>query len=132
MKITQQHIILFIIAVLIYFFLVKAVTKNIMKNNNAKTNANKNKSKKNKENKESTNKRSGINEFFSSIGDAFWWPRYHSIPYGTHTNFLFWNTQLGSTRNMSYDLRGDVSLAHTYTGPWNNPTRFPIRNRPLY
>jgi hypothetical protein len=36
-----------------------------------------------------------------------------------------------STRNMSYDLRGDVPVTYQDVGPWNNSTRGPIYNRPL-
>jgi predicted PurR-regulated permease PerM len=50
----------------------------------------------------------------------------------THTNFPFWNTQIGSTRNMSYDLRGDIPLKWSYTGPWLNSSWFPIHNKPLW
>ena len=50
----------------------------------------------------------------------------------THTNFPFWNTQLGSTRNMSYDLRGDVPIPYYMEVPFNMTTRIPIRNKPLY
>jgi len=51
--------------------------------------------------------------------------------YDTHTDFPFWNTQLGSRRNMSYDLRGDIPIPYSYTGPWNNPSRFPIINKSI-
>ena len=58
--------------------------------------------------------------------------RSHYDPYDTHTNFPFWNSQLGSTRNMSYDLRGDVPIPHYMNIPFNMGTRVPIRNKPLY
>lgn len=54
---------------------------------------------------------------------------------GTHTNFPFWNTQLGSTRNMSYDLRGDVPIGpidRSIVGPWNISSTTPIYNKPLW
>lgn len=50
----------------------------------------------------------------------------------THTNYPFWNSQLGTTRGMSYDLRGDIPIPRSYVGPWNIGTRSPIVNRPLY
>jgi len=55
-------------------------------------------------------------------------------PYGLnmYTNFPFWNTQIGTTRNMSYDLRGDIPIPRGQTGPWLNSSREgPIMNRPL-
>ena len=53
------------------------------------------------------------------------------IYYVTHTNFPFWNMQLGTTRNMSYDIRGDIPIKRTLTGPWLNPETRPIYNKPL-
>lgn len=53
----------------------------------------------------------------------------------THTMFPFWNTQLGSTRNMSYDLRGDVPInpiGKSFVGPWNISSTVPIYNKPLW
>ena len=35
----------------------------------------------------------------------------------------------GSTRNMSYDIRGDPYIPYTGAGPWYQATIFPIRNR---
>ena len=54
------------------------------------------------------------------------------VYYGTHTNFPFWNTQLGSRRGMSYDLRGDIAIPDYINMPFNMSSRIPIRNRPLY
>ena len=48
-----------------------------------------------------------------------------------YTNFPFWNTQLGSKRNMSYDLRGDVPIPYHMVFPFNMSTRIPIMNKPL-
>ena len=48
------------------------------------------------------------------------------------TIYPFWNTQLGTTKNMSYDIRGDVPIPYTYTGPWNQSTLRPIQNKPLW
>lgn len=50
----------------------------------------------------------------------------------THTMFPWWNVQLGSTKNMSYDLRGDPPIRHSYIGPWNISPYYPIQNKPLY
>lgn len=35
----------------------------------------------------------------------------------------------GTTRGMSYDIRGDPYIPYQQMGPWNNASRFPIRNR---
>jgi len=81
------------------------------------------------------------NEQYDTINEVSYYP-YDNInndnnnfydPYlATHTNFPFWNTQMGSTRNMSYDLRGDVPIPYYMNVPFNMGTRIPIRNRPLY
>ncbi len=55
-----------------------------------------------------------------------------SVWLNTYTNFPFWNTQLGSTRNMSYDIRGDVPIGHSYVGPWLQSSTRPIYNKPLW
>lgn len=49
----------------------------------------------------------------------------------THTNFPFWNSQLGTKRNMSYDLRGDAPIPYFMNLPFNMPESIPIQNRPL-
>lgn len=46
----------------------------------------------------------------------------------THTGYPFWNTQIGTTRNMSYDLRGDVPIANQGWFPFNMGTTIPIQN----
>ena len=56
----------------------------------------------------------------------------HDPYYIPQTDFPFWNTQLGSKRNMSYDLRGDASIPYIMWTPFNMPSRIPIRNKPLY
>ena len=48
------------------------------------------------------------------------------------TQFPFWNTQIGTTRNMSYDLRGDIPIPRYNVGPWLNSSTTPIYNKPLY
>jgi hypothetical protein len=64
--------------------------------------------------------------------DDFWYRPYGLNMYmSTHTNFPFWNTQLGSRRNMSYDIRGDIPIPKQYVGPWLQGTRIPIINKPL-
>lgn len=52
--------------------------------------------------------------------------------YNTHTNFPFWNMQLGNKSNMSYDLRGDVPIGGLSWIPFNMASTIPIRNKPLY
>ena len=64
--------------------------------------------------------------------DDFWYRPYGLNMY-THTDFPFWNTQLGTTRNMSYDLRGDIPIPRQPVGPWLNSSRAaPIVNKPLW
>ena len=48
-----------------------------------------------------------------------------------YTNFPWWNTSLGNTTNMSYDLRGDPLIIPRTPYVWNNPTTFPIYNPPI-
>ena len=43
----------------------------------------------------------------------------------------YWNS-LGTTTNMSYDLRGDPIVIPKNNFIWNNSSLFPIHNRPLY
>ena len=50
----------------------------------------------------------------------------------THTNFAFWNTQRGTKRGMSYDLRGDVPIGQRQWFPFNMSSTMPIINKPLY
>ena len=51
--------------------------------------------------------------------------------YKTHTNFPWWNNQIGTTRNMSYDLRGDIPLFHNDDMFWNQSSYVPIMNKPV-
>ena len=46
-----------------------------------------------------------------------------------YTNFPFWNVPLGTTRNMSYDLRGDPIIIPRTNFVWNNSSIYPIYNR---
>lgn len=48
-----------------------------------------------------------------------------------YADFPFWEIQSGTTRNMSYDIRGDVPIKKMYTGPWLQSSQTPIYNRPL-
>jgi hypothetical protein len=48
-----------------------------------------------------------------------------------YTCFPFWNTAFGSTRNMSYDIRGDPAIIPKTNFVWNNGTIFPIHNKRL-
>lgn len=43
--------------------------------------------------------------------DYAWLSQYNLMPW--------WNSTR-STRNMSYDLRGDIPIVPSYVGPWNN------------
>ena len=49
----------------------------------------------------------------------------------THTQFPWYNTQIGTKRGMSYDIRGDIPPMPDYIGPWNISPHFPIMNKPL-
>lgn len=47
--------------------------------------------------------------------------------------FPVWNAPTRSTRNMSYDLRGDVPIPDTgFWSPFNMSTLRPIQNKPLW
>ena len=63
--------------------------------------------------------------------DDFWYK-----PYGLnmfYNELPFWNMQVGTTRNMSYDLRGDIPIPIGPVGPWlNSPRQAPIVNKPLW
>lgn len=81
-----------------------------------------------------------LENFFAPVDRAYYhyadYPRLHradlDYDYMTHTNFPFWNTQLGNKRNMSYDLRGDVWYPNLMWTPFNMTSTVPIRNKPLY
>jgi hypothetical protein len=55
---------------------------------------------------------------------------------GSYVGLPFWNIPTRTTRNMSYDLRGDVPIRHSYVGPWNISSwvygEGPIKNKPLW
>ncbi len=45
-------------------------------------------------------------------------------------DYPWWNT---TTRNMSYDIRGDpMIIPRDYVGPWNISPHYPIQNKPLW
>jgi hypothetical protein len=48
-----------------------------------------------------------------------------------HTNFPFWNSRVGQTTNMSYDLRGDPVIIPKRPTIWNYSTLTPIYNRSI-
>jgi hypothetical protein len=48
-----------------------------------------------------------------------------------YTNLPWWNTSLGNTSNMSYDLRGDPLIIPRTNFAWNNGTNFPIYNKSI-
>ena len=84
-----------------------------------------------------------VDHFFAPGNNAYYqnykeYPRHHRADLpdwyytNTHTNFPFWNTQLGNKGNMSYDLRGDIPSPYFMRTPFNMATTVPIRNKPLY
>jgi hypothetical protein len=65
-----------------------------------------------------------INPAYSSL-----WHGYY-IPWSNgYTDLPWWNTSLGNTTNMSYDLRGDPLEIPRTNFVWNNGTNFPIYNQ---
>lgn len=46
-----------------------------------------------------------------------------------YPNYPFWNSRIGQTTNMSYDLRGDPLQIPKYPYMWNYSTLTPIYNR---
>lgn len=53
----------------------------------------------------------------------FPYPNY--LRYPLLNDRIWWNSS-PSTRNMSYDLRGDVPIPMSYVGPWNISSFAPI------
>ena len=49
----------------------------------------------------------------------------------THTNLPWWNTQIGTKRRMSWDLRGDPYIIPPTNLIWGNPEAYPIRNKSI-
>lgn len=56
-----------------------------------------------------------------------WYNRFFPISNG-YTNLPWWNTPLGNTSNMSYDLRSDPLVIPRTNFVWNNSSTFPIYN----
>jgi hypothetical protein len=48
-----------------------------------------------------------------------------------YPNWPFWNSRVGQTSNMSYDLRGDPLVIPKYPFMWNYSTLTPIYNKSL-
>ena len=72
---------------------------------------------------------------FASIRNSpasVYYDEYYDPAFDTHTNFAFWNTQRGTKRGMSYDLRGDVPIGQRQIFPFNMSSTVPIVNKPLY
>jgi hypothetical protein len=60
----------------------------------------------------------------------YWYENY--IPWSNgYTDLPWWNTSLGNTTNMSYDLRGDPLEIPRTNFVWNNGTNFPIYNQSI-
>lgn len=60
----------------------------------------------------------------------YWYGYY--IPWSNgYTDLPWWNTPLGNTTNMSYDLRGDPLAIPRTNFVWNNGTNFPIYNQSI-
>ena len=57
-----------------------------------------------------------------------WWSYFIPNSNG-YTNLPWWNTSLGNTTNMSYDIRGDPIPIPRTNFVWNNGTVFPIYNQ---
>ncbi len=65
-----------------------------------------------------------INPIYSSLWNGYFIPQTNG-----YTDLPWWNTSLGNTTNMSYDLRGDPSIIPRTNFVWNNGTNFPIYNQ---
>lgn len=59
-----------------------------------------------------------------------WFNNFFPISNG-YTNLPWWNTSLGNTTNMSYDLRGDPLRIPRTNFVWDNGTNFPIYNQTI-
>ncbi len=56
----------------------------------------------------------------------------YPIPYSNgYTDFPWWNTKLGMTTNMSYDLRGDPIIIPKNNFVWLNSSIMPIHNKSI-
>jgi hypothetical protein len=61
---------------------------------------------------------------------ANWFYNFFPILNG-YTNLPWNNMALGTTSNMSYDLRGDPLVIPRNNFIWNNSSTFPIYNHPI-
>ena len=64
------------------------------------------------------------------INSPDWYYRFFPT-FNGYTNLPWWNTPLGNTTNMSYDLRGDPLIIPRTDFVWNNSSTFPIYNQPM-
>ncbi len=75
-----------------------------------------------------------IENFYVGYIPHLRYPYYFRYPYSRYplsNDSLWWNATR-STRNMSYDLRGDVPIPMTYVGPWNISSYAPVVNKSLW
>jgi hypothetical protein len=61
------------------------------------------------------------------INSLDWFYRFFPT-FNAYTNLPWWNTPLGTTSNMSYDLRGDPLVIPKKDFVWNNSSTIPIYN----
>lgn len=64
------------------------------------------------------------------INSPDWFYRFFPS-FNAYTNLPWWNTPLGNTTNMSYDLRSDPLVIPRSNFVWNNSSTFPIYNYPI-
>ena len=62
---------------------------------------------------------------------VYYYDYFGSYPPSNYFMYPFWNASTRHTRNMSYDLRGDVPIPPSYVGPWNISENAPIQNKTL-
>jgi hypothetical protein len=68
---------------------------------------------------------------FFPLTNSYDWFYIFFPTFNGYTNLPWWNTQLGNTTNMSYDLRGDPGVIPRTNFVWNNSSTFPIYNQPI-
>jgi hypothetical protein len=64
------------------------------------------------------------------VNSQDWFYRFFPT-FNGYTNLPWWNTSLGNTTNMSYDLRGDPLVIPKTDFVWNNSSTIPIYNPPI-
>ena len=75
------------------------------------------------------------NNFTENFNNLLFYPMssnwfFNFIPYSNgYTNLPWWNSRLGNTTNMSYDLRGDPLIIPRTNYLWNNSSIYPIYNK---